>query len=261
MTGDLDALHAGLVEGLDTGERIRAAFAAHPRHRFIPDLIWPDALSLPLIRSDAPERWARIVYTDDAVTTQANDGGGGPRNDPSSSSSAPKIMVDMIAAAGVEEGMRVLEIGTGTGWNAAILSTLVGDKGSVTSVEIDSGIADAARRRLTGTGVRVLTAALPPGDDVYDAVIATCAVPRVPAEWLDAAAHSASIVLPWSPDAASHSTPITALTKESATRASGPFVREAAFMRDRSQRPGDVPFPGLGRTPIESLTFRSDRLS
>jgi hypothetical protein len=78
VTRDLDALHAALVERIDTTPAIRGAFDAHPRHRFIPDMVWPDATGLPLYRTADPERWARLVYSTDAVTTQANDGGSGP---------------------------------------------------------------------------------------------------------------------------------------------------------------------------------------
>lgn len=251
---DLTALHTALVERLDTDDEIRAAFAAHPRHRFIPDMVWPDATGLPLYRTANPDRWAHLVYGSDPVTTQANDGGGGPRNEPSSSSSAPQVMADMIAAAGVGEGMRVLEIGTGTGWNAAILATLVGPKGAVTSVEIDPGVAALARERLGGNGVHVRTAAVPPTEQVYDAVIATCAVTQVPAQWLAAAEEGAPVVLPWSPHPAAHNTPIVALHRD-AQHGSGAFVREAAFMRDRTQRPGNLPFPGLGQRPTHSADF------
>ncbi|WP_201296840.1 MULTISPECIES: methyltransferase domain-containing protein [unclassified Nocardiopsis] len=253
MTDDLDALHTALVERLDTTATIRDAFAAHPRHLFIPDMVWPDATGLPLYRTADPDRWTRLVYGSDSVTTQANDGGSGPRNESSSSSSAPQVMADMIAAAGVDKGMRVLEIGTGTGWNAAILSSLVGEKGSVTSIEIDPGVAALARERLTGTGVTVRTAAEPPSGQVYDAVIATCAATRIPDGWF-AAADGAVLVLPWSPHPAAHSTPIVALTVRE-NRGSGSFVREAAFMRDRTQRPGDLPFPGLGQKPAPAAAL------
>lgn len=251
---NLDALHTALVERLDTDDATRAAFHAHPRHRFVPDMVWPDATGLPLYRTADPDRWTRLVYDFDAVTTQANDGGSGPRNEPSSSSSAPQVMADMIAAAGIEQGMRVLEIGTGTGWNAAILATLVGDKGTVTSVEIDPGVAALARERLQGSGVHVRTAATAPAGQAYDAVIATCAATRIPVEWLVCTEEDAPLVLPWSPHPAAHSTPIAALHKDG-PRGTGRFVREAAFMRDRTQRPGEVPFPGLGQRPTHSDRF------
>jgi hypothetical protein len=150
--------------------------------------------------------------------------------------------------------MRVLEVGTGTGWNAAILATLVGQKGAVTSIEIDPGVAALARERLEGLGVHVRTAALPPAGQAYDAVIATCAATQIPTEWLDAAEQGAPLVLPWSPHPSARSTPVVALRKD-AQRGAGTFVREAAFMRDRTQRPGNLPFPGLGQRPTHSADF------
>ncbi|MCY9786338.1 protein-L-isoaspartate(D-aspartate) O-methyltransferase [Nocardiopsis sp. EMB25] len=245
---DLNDLHARLVADLDTPEGIRAAFAAHPRHRFIPDMIWPSAMGLPLYRTADPEKWARIVYTDDAVTTQANDGGSGPVNRPTSSSSAPQLMADMIDAANIAPGMRVLEIGTGTGWNAAILSTLVGPAGSVTSVEIDPGVAAAARERLARTGVRVVTGTTAPGTDTYDAAIATCAVSNVPLEWTERLGQDAPLVVPWTPYADSGPTPIVVL-RETGDVLAGPFVRDAAFMRNRVQRAPRQRFPGTGAEP------------
>jgi len=50
--------------------------------------------------------------------------------------SAPSMVGIMLMAAGIEEGMSVLEIGTGSGWQTALLSCLVGKKGRVYSLEI-----------------------------------------------------------------------------------------------------------------------------
>ncbi|MEU3022090.1 methyltransferase domain-containing protein [Nocardiopsis alba] len=239
---NMDDLHARLVERLDTSETLRAAFADHPRHRFIPDLVWPDIQGLPLIRSADPERWAAYVYDDDAVVTQANDGGSGAINHPSSSSSAPQVMADMIAAARIEPGMRVLEIGTGTGWNAAILTSLVGPTGSVTSLEIDPKVARHARDRLSGAAVRVVEGATPP-EGVYDAVIATCSAHRVPDDWTRHLDEEGLLVLPWAPYEAGGPTPVAAL----AGGRSGSFVRDGSFMRDRGQRVPRQRFPGMDR--------------
>jgi protein-L-isoaspartate O-methyltransferase len=254
--------HAELVDRLDAGEAIRAAFADHPRHRFIPDLVWPEIQGLPLIRSAAAERWASYVYDSDAVVTQANDGGSGAVNTPTSSSSAPQLMADMIGAAGIEPGMRVLEIGTGTGWNAAILSSLVGPTGTVTSLEIDARIAEAARRRLAADRVEVVHGVEPPAGAVYDAVIATCAVTRIPAAWIGQAEPEAAIVVPWGPFSGSHSSPVASLRRTGPGGAAGTFVCEAFFMRDRTQRVPPGGFPGMGRDPESTrvLPFTPDDL-
>ncbi|WP_431873117.1 rRNA adenine N-6-methyltransferase family protein [Nocardiopsis eucommiae] len=244
---DFQRMHAELAAGLTTTDAIRAAFADHPRHRFIPDLVWPDIQGLPLIRSADPQRWAAYVYASDPVVTQANDGGSGAVNTPTSSSSAPQLMADMIEAAGVEPGMRVLEIGTGTGWNAAILASLVGPTGSVTSIEIDPTVAQRAERSLSGTDVTVVHGTEPPAGTDYDAVIATCAVSRVPSGWIDCVGPDARIVVPWGPNSDAHSSPVTVLRRTGPKSAAGPFVCESFFMRDRTQRVPRGEFPGMGR--------------
>ncbi|WP_435113235.1 methyltransferase domain-containing protein [Nocardiopsis synnemataformans] len=239
---NLEELHTRLVGRLDTTDAIRAAFADHPRHRYIPDLVWPDIQGLPLVRSADPARWAAYVYDDDAVVTQANDGGSGAVNTPSSSSSAPQVMVEMIQAAEVCPGMRVLEIGTGTGWNAAILSSLVGPTGGVTSLEIDPKVAERARKRLAGTGVEVRTDVTPP-EGTYDAVIATCSAHRVPEDWTRHLTAGGRLILPWAPYEAGGPTPIASLVGGR----EGRFVRDGSFMRDRGQRVPAQRFPGMGQ--------------
>jgi protein-L-isoaspartate(D-aspartate) O-methyltransferase len=107
-----------------------------------------------------------------------------------SSSSATAIMAPMLEALEVRPGMRILEIGTGTGYNAALLAHLVGPLGQVVSVELDAAIASSARRvlRTGGYPVRVVT-----GDGragcgryaPYDRVIVTASASGVPRAWRD----------------------------------------------------------------------------
>jgi protein-L-isoaspartate O-methyltransferase len=148
----------------------RPALLAVPRHEFLPDTVWVengDGASpalVPLRREQDPDRWLRLAYAaDDGVATQVDDGspsgphGGGSL--PSSSASAPVIVTVMLAALDAQEGHRVLEVGTGTGHNAALLAHRLG-AGQVTSIEIDSDIATHARKALSDAGfgaVRVVT--------------------------------------------------------------------------------------------------------
>ncbi|MYR31972.1 protein-L-isoaspartate(D-aspartate) O-methyltransferase [Nocardiopsis alba] len=261
---ELDQRHARLIERLETTEAVRAAFADHPRHRFIPDLVWSEVVGPPLSRTDAPEEWAEYVYSDGYVVTQANEGGEATMNTPTSSSSAPQIMADMIRAARIVPGMRVLEIGTGTGWNAAILSSLVGPEGTVTTVEVDPRIAEQASERLERIGVRSVRGPGLPNKETYGAVIATCSVHRVPTGWIEQAEDDASIVVPWAIYATNGPTPIAALRKVGPTIAEGPLVRDASFMRDRTQPVVHKRFPGMdaeacdrGEFPIGSTELLS----
>jgi protein-L-isoaspartate(D-aspartate) O-methyltransferase len=128
-------LHERLVEelagkGLLDNPRLRAAFHAIRREHFLPGV--------------ELER----VYHDDAVTTQV-----GPGGMTTSSSSQPAIMATMLAQLDPQPGDRVLEIGAGTGYNAALLAHLVGPGGQVTTIDIDPAITQAAKANLDRAGV------------------------------------------------------------------------------------------------------------
>jgi protein-L-isoaspartate O-methyltransferase len=169
------------------------AFAVVARHRFIPDTIWVtnrDGL-VPLHRRDDPPEWMRRAYASAAVITQVDDGHpSGPGEYGcyiTSSASQPEVVALMLGALDAEQGMRVLEIGTGTGYNAALLAHRLGAQ-NITSVEIDPGLAEHARRALRATGypVTVITGdgalGYPPGAP-YDRIISTAAVREVPYPW------------------------------------------------------------------------------
>src|SRR5687768_15775037 len=101
-----DQLVATLRErGLLRDPAIERAFRSVPREVFVP--------GVPLAQ----------VYADDAIMTKTENGVG------VSSSSQPAIMAIMLAQLDPRPGLRVLEIGAGTGYNAALLRELVGDAG------------------------------------------------------------------------------------------------------------------------------------
>ena len=105
-------------------EPVRQAFLAVPRHPFVP-------------RSPVDEAYR----ADRAIPTHFDE-----RGVSISSSSAPTIMAIMLELLNAAPGQRVLEIGAGTGYNAALLSHLVGDAGTVTSIDIDEEVAREASR-------------------------------------------------------------------------------------------------------------------
>ena len=130
MTGGGVPLLDQMVDQLKADGHLRspaveAAFRAVPRHEFLPD-----------------EPLTEVYDRHRAIVTRL-DGGV-----PVSSSSAPDIMTIMLERLDVEPGDRVLEIGTGTGYNAALLSRLATRSGSVTSIDIDPEVLAAARPRL-----------------------------------------------------------------------------------------------------------------
>ncbi len=167
------------------------------RRPFIPDDVWvvENKAWVRLSRRDDPLRWERLVASDEWIATKIKDGIW-----PVSSSSSPGVMADMISALRLEPGMRVLEIGTGTGWNAACLAAL-GAK--VVSVEIDAAIAEQARTNLQKAGHGDVVVVTGNGEHgaaeyaPYDRVLSTAAVHSVPYAWVEQCREGGLIVTPY----------------------------------------------------------------
>jgi protein-L-isoaspartate(D-aspartate) O-methyltransferase len=156
-----DRLRADLVATLKRRGSLRspavtAAFAKVPREKFTPEAALTTAYS-----------------AHDIVVTKRNAAG-----EATSSVSAPWLQAEMLEAARLEPGARVLEIGSG-GYNAALIAEIVGTEGSVVTVDIDPFVTDRAARFLAQTGyphVKVILgdaehAAEPYGP--YDAILVT----------------------------------------------------------------------------------------
>jgi protein-L-isoaspartate O-methyltransferase len=222
-----------------------AAFAAVDRGRFVPDVIWtPDADDpawlRPVGRGDP--YWAEAVYSDVAVATQVDDGApkgaGGRGRYVTSSASQPSLVLGMLRALDPREGTRVLEVGTGTGYNAALLAARLGAE-NVVSVEVDPGLARHARRRLADAGlpVPVLTGDGAQGAAAhapFDRVIATAAAGAVPYAWVRQTRPGGVVLLPWGTPYAS--TGLLRLEVGADGTAQGPVLSRAGFMWLRSQR-------------------------
>ncbi|MFB9466172.1 methyltransferase domain-containing protein [Streptomyces cinereospinus] len=225
----------------------REAFAAVPRHLFVPyyhvgvvggyERRWGESPD-----PDARERWVRGAYADTPLATRLRDG------ELLSSSSQPSLMAMMLAALGVEDGDRVLEIGAGTGYNAALLAHRLGDDALVTTVDLEPEITESARRHLdaagyhpvvvTGDGARGVPERAP-----FDRIIATCTLAAVPPAWIAQCRPGGRVLTPLA-------TGLVALTVRDAGHAEGHFLHTPAyFVRLRGAgRPEPEP-AGLGGVP------------
>ncbi|MFD5437715.1 methyltransferase domain-containing protein [Kitasatospora sp. NPDC127067] len=218
--------------------RVVEAFLNVPRHPFVPVFyrLEQDGVHRPC-RADAG--WLREVYADRVLVTEvdgvhAEDAGPeGVRGVATSSSTLPSLMADMLDALDVRPGDRVLEIGTGTGYNAALLCHLAG-AAHVTTVDRAEYLVATARTRLGEAGfeavaVRVDGADGYPDGAPYDRVIATCGVRRLPPAWLDQCVPGGLVVAPVGGA-------VARLTKLPDGRAVGRFLhRPAAFMPLRGE--------------------------
>ncbi|MFJ6655818.1 methyltransferase domain-containing protein [Streptomyces sp. NPDC091377] len=204
----------------------REAFLAVPRHLFVPYYYigsvggyarcWGESAD-PVAR----ERWLIGAYADSPLATRLRDG------ELLSSSSQPSLMARMLTELRVRDGDRVLEIGTGTGYNAALLAHRLRDDSLVTTVDLEPEITDAARGHLaaaghhptvvTGDGFRGVPEHAP-----YDRIIATCALSTVPRAWLTQCRPGGRILTPLA-------TGLIALTVTDADHAEGRFLDTPAY--------------------------------
>jgi protein-L-isoaspartate(D-aspartate) O-methyltransferase len=144
-----------------------AAFLAVPRHLFLPDV--------PL----------EEVYKDDAIPIKRDQDGRVV-----SSSSQPTMMVIMLEQLRLRRGHNVLEIGTGTGYNAAIMQYIVGDEGRVATIELDIDVARQAEANLQRAFMRQILVVnrdgaqgYPPRAS-YDRILVTAGIWDVTRAWV-----------------------------------------------------------------------------
>ncbi len=177
-------LRRALVEALKrkgdlSDPALEAAFLAVPRHFFLPDVSLDYA------------------YADEAVPVKRDADGS-----VLASASQPSMIALMLRQLRLRPGDNVLEIGAGTGYNAAIMQHIVGRDGTVTSIEIDPQVAQQARLNLQRAGlgeVNVVDADGAMGYPVraqYDRIIATAAVWDIPTAWVKQLKTSGVLVAP-----------------------------------------------------------------
>ena len=181
---DGSALRQALVDklreaGCVRSPRVEAAFREVPRHLFLPG----DSLA--------------TAYSDEAIITKKDRNGV-----PISSSSQPAIMAIMLEQLELKPGERVLEVGAGTGYNAALMAHIVGDAGLVVTVDIDQDLVASARRHLSAARferVRVVCGdgAFGHSDGApYDRIILTVGAWDIAPAWRDQLKPDGRLLLP-----------------------------------------------------------------
>jgi methyltransferase of ATP-grasp peptide maturase system len=175
--------------------RWREALLAIPRHLFIPHYYLQDTSQRPTrwVRhepgdAESTRRWLELIYSPTTLITEVAQYADRGVQMPVCSSTKPDLMIRMLEALEVHDGHRVLEIGTGTGYNAALLTHRLGDH-TVCSVDIDPTLIIAAAQRLDQLGYHPTLVA---GDGAeglpeqapFDRIIATCSLRAFPPEWI-----------------------------------------------------------------------------
>jgi protein-L-isoaspartate(D-aspartate) O-methyltransferase len=184
ITDSPETLRARMVDRITAAgwahtPRVAQAMRSVPRHLFVPDA--------PLIEA----------YDDRAVIIKR-----GPDGKALSCASEPVVVAMMLDQLDIHPGQNVLEIGAGTGYNAALLADLAGPTGQVTTVDIDPEVTAKARRNLDTTGHRQVQVATrdgalgDPDHAPYDRIILTVGAWDIPTAWWDQLTPSGRLVVP-----------------------------------------------------------------
>ena len=154
-------------------ERVLEAMATTPRERFVPGV--PTSLA----------------YDDRALPIDAGQ-----------TISQPYMVARMTELLRVEPGDRVLEIGTGSGYQAAVLARLGAE---VTSIERLPDLAESARAALRGVGIEGVDVRVGDGSNgdpegaPWDGIVVTAAAPAIPDALREQLADGARLVIPVGP--------------------------------------------------------------
>jgi len=181
----------------DIKPETKDAFLKVQRHLFIKNLYSYDDTtdswsSREINMTNPDEESLKHAYTDTPLVISVKD------NKVLSTSSQPSLMAYMIDLADLRNDSHVLEIGTGSGYNASVIAEIVSDK-NVDTVEIERDVAAMAQENIQRAGKNIQVVVADGTNGVndpapYDSIIVTCATPDIP--WTDSLKEGGKVVIP-----------------------------------------------------------------
>ncbi len=213
---------------------VEAAFLAVKRHRLVETFYrwtaqWQDASPIPYDPEHPDPEQLELIYSNTALGTRFVDGM------PASSTSQPALVAEMLELLELEGGMKVLEIGAGTGYNAALMAEIVGDQRLVVTVDILEDVVTQTRRLLAGTGYPEIRVLLRDGfegvpeESLFDRIVATVGCSDLSPRWGEQLADAGCMLVPLE-HAGGH--PLVRLGKDEG-RLQGRIVGWSGFMAVR----------------------------
>ncbi len=116
--------------------------------------------------------------------------------------SAPHMIAIMCEALDIQKGQKILEIGAGSGYHAAIVSQLLGEKGHIYTIERFEDLAKTAEQNLKNTDITNVTVVVGDGSEglkkyePYDRIYVTCAAPSIPNPLVDQLKDHGKLLIP-----------------------------------------------------------------
>ena len=116
--------------------------------------------------------------------------------------SAPHMVAIMCEALDIQKGQKILEIGAGSGYHAAIVSQLLGEKGHIYTIERFEDLAKTAEQNLKNTDITNVTVVVGDGSEglkkyePYDRIYVTCAAPSIPNPLVDQLKDHGKLLIP-----------------------------------------------------------------
>ena len=161
------------LEGRIKSKEVEKAFLDIPRENFVPDEI------------------KKYAYVDTPLQIGN-----------SQTISAPHMVAIMVEELDIKKGQKILEIGAGSGYHAAIVSKLVGKKGHVYTIERYSTLAETAKKNLEKTDITNVTVEIGDGSEglpkyaPYERIYVTCAAPDVPKPLIEQLKEGGKLMIP-----------------------------------------------------------------
>ena len=231
--------------GLLRSEHIERAFRRVARHRFI-ERFWiygPDGYrEFRNNPSDPSSECLPTIYSGQVLITQLRDGA------VTSSSSESRLVAAMLELLEVRPGHRVLEIGTGSGYNAALLAEIVGSSGSVATLEYQHDVAEQAQRLLREAGYQAVHVLERDGFygaaewAPYDRIIVTAGSVEPAPAWMDQLSEGGFLLVPLRHAAAN---PLGRLSIAEGKTLHGRFVGFSGFMAIEGELASATYYPPL----------------
>jgi protein-L-isoaspartate(D-aspartate) O-methyltransferase len=176
-------------------DAIEEAFASVPRHRFLTRFRHHRWYEVP-VDGRIPDDVLAVVYDDNPLALKLDEVG-----ELLSSTTLPSLLARMLTALKLAPGMRILEIGAGIGYNAALIHAITGAEVITLDVQPDA-IADATSA-LRRCGVKQVRAVLADGylgypeAAPYDRIIASCGIRGMSPAWCEQLMPDGFVVAPF----------------------------------------------------------------